>query len=59
MEKYINEVKSRSTWRYLKGLLIRWYNNLKYEKIRKKIRLTGSVVGDHTVLNKNLGGVQI
>lgn len=56
MKKYIEEVKSRSRWRYLKGFLIRWYNNLKYEMIRKKIRSTGSVVGKYTVLHKKLRG---
>lgn len=47
---YETEVRSRSQWHYLKGLLIRWWTNLKYGYIRHVARRNGAVLGQGVVL---------
>lgn len=47
---YETEVRSRSQWHYLKGLLIRWWTNLKYGYIRHIARRNGAVLGQGVVL---------
>lgn len=47
---YEIEVRSRSQWHYLKGLLIRWWTNLKYGYIRHIARRNGAVLGQGVVL---------
>lgn len=48
--QYENEIRSRSRWRYLKGLLIRWWTNLRYERARRIARRRGATIGQAVVL---------
>lgn len=48
--QYENEIRSRSRWRYLKGLLIRWWTNLRYERARRIARHRGATIGQAVVL---------
>lgn len=47
---YEQDVQSRTVWHYVKGLLIRWWTNRKYEKARRIARSRGAVLGDHVIL---------
>lgn len=47
---YQQEVRARSAWRYFKGLLIRWWQDQKYARIRRVARSRGAVVGDCVVM---------
>lgn len=46
---YQSRVENRSYPRYLKGLAIRWANNLKFQYARYVARKNGAVVGDTAV----------
>lgn len=41
---YEKNIASRTTCHYLKGLLIRWWNNLRYEYIRRVATIGEGVV---------------
>lgn len=59
---YEQRIQSRSYFRYLIGLFVRWRNNLKYEKARRIARKNGAVIGEGVImpislakkLNKNI-----
>ncbi|MFR9543057.1 MAG: acyltransferase [Rikenellaceae bacterium] len=59
---YEKSVQDRSSIRYILGLLVRWKQNLKYERARRIARKNGATVGDHVTmpitlakrLNKNV-----
>lgn len=51
---YEKRIQSRSYIRYLKGLLIRWKMNLKYEKARRIARKKGAHIGEGVVMSISL-----
>ncbi len=53
-DSYIKVIKSRSKWHYLKGWLIRGWNNLKYAIIRNKARRNGATIGEAVVMPMSL-----
>lgn len=53
-EEYIKYVKSKSTLRYLAGLLIRWKNYISFQRIVKKARKRGAKIGEGVVVTKNI-----
>lgn len=54
---YQQEVRSRSEWHYLKGLLIRWWQDLRYRYIRRVARRRGAVVGKGVVMPMSLARI--
>lgn len=50
MTDYRSEVRSRSRWRYLCGLLIRWWQDLRYERARRIARRRGATIGACVVM---------
>lgn len=47
MTNYEKDIKGRSTFRYILGLMARWKQHFKYDKaVRKK----GAMVGDNVVM---------
>lgn len=53
-ETYIKGIQSRSKWHYLKGWIIRGWNNLKYAIIRNMARRNGATIGEAVVLPVSL-----
>ncbi len=53
-ESYIVRIKSRSKWHYLKGWLIRGWNNLKYAFVRIVARRNGATIGEVVVMPMSL-----
>lgn len=53
-EEYIKYVKSKSTLRYLAGLLIRWKNYFSFQRIVKKARKRGAKIGEGVVITKGI-----
>lgn len=51
---YCQAIQSRSRVHYLKGLLIRWWTNLKYERARTLARRNGATIGQAVVLPLSL-----
>lgn len=51
---YCQAIQSRSRIRYLKGLLIRWWTNLKYERARRIARRNGAAIGQAVVMPLSL-----
>lgn len=47
---YEKNIASRTTCHYLKGLLIRWWKNLRYEHIRRVARRRGATIGEGVVM---------
>ena len=54
---YQNTVQNRSMYHFLAGLLIRWFNNRKYEKARRIARKNGAEVGDTAVFSISLAKI--
>lgn len=52
--QYENQIRSRSRWHYLKGLLIRWWTNLKYERARRIARRNGATIGQAVIMPLSL-----
>lgn len=50
LTEYEKRIQSRSTLQYLKGLIVRWKQNLKYEKARRIARKNGAVIGEAVVM---------
>lgn len=61
-EVYKQNIQSRSTLHYILGLVVRWKQNLKYEKARRIARKKGAIIGEGVIIpitlaksaNKNL-----
>lgn len=59
---YEKNVQDRSTFRYIIGLIIRWKQNIKYERARRIARKRGAKIGEGVIMsigfakrvNKNL-----
>ncbi len=51
---YIKGIKNRSKWHYLKGWLIRGWNNLKYAFVRNAARRNGATIGEAVVMPMSL-----
>lgn len=51
---YEKNIASRTTCHYLKGLLIRWWKNLRYEHIRRVARRRGATIGECVVMPMSL-----
>lgn len=51
---YCQAIQSRSRVHYLKGLLIRWWTNLKYERARTLARRNGATIGQAVVMPLSL-----
>lgn len=54
MTQYEKDVTSRSCFHYLKGLLIRWKQYLKYDRAVRIARKRGAIVGDNVVMPLSL-----
>lgn len=52
--QYENEIRSRSRWHYFKGLLIRWWTNLKHERARRIARRNGATIGQAVIMPLSL-----
>jgi len=52
--QYQNDIRNRSRWHYLKGLLIRWWTNLKYARARRIARRRGATIGEAVVMPLSL-----
>lgn len=52
--QYQNDIRNRSYWHYLKGLLIRWWTNLKYARARRIARRRGATIGEAVVMPLSL-----
>ena len=48
--QYEKRVQSRSTFHYLKGLIVRWKQNFKYEKARRIARKNGAQIGEAVIM---------
>ncbi len=53
-ESYRQAIASRTTWHYLKGWLIRGWNNLRYAFARSVARRNGAKIGEAVVLPLSL-----
>lgn len=53
-ESYRQAIASRTTWHYLKGWLIRGWNNLRYAFVRGVARRNGAKIGEAVVLPLSL-----
>lgn len=53
-ESYQKAIASRTTWHYLKGWLIRGWNNLRYAFARRVARRNGAKIGEAVVLPLSL-----
>ena len=53
-ESYQKAIASRTTWHYLKGWLIRGWNNLRYAFVRSVARRNGATIGEAVVLPLSL-----
>lgn len=47
---YEKWVQSRSTFHYLKGLIVRWKQNFKYEIARRIARKNGAQIGEAVIM---------
>lgn len=62
MTEYERNIKGRSTWRYLLGLLARWKQHFKYDRAVRIARKRGATLGEGVIMpvalakkaNKNL-----
>ena len=48
--QYEKRVQSRSSFHYLKGLIVRWKQNFKYEKARRIARKNGAQIGEAVIM---------
>mgnify|MGYP002622635288 CR=1 FL=1 len=53
-DSYIRYVKSKSTLRYLAGLLIRWKNYVVFQRRVAKARRNGAKIGEGVVITPNV-----
>lgn len=59
---YKQDIQNRNTLHYILGLIVRWKQNLKYEKARRIARKKGAIIGEGVIMpitlaksaNKNL-----
>lgn len=51
---YAEQIRSRSTLRYLKGLLARWRQHFKYEKAVRIARCNGATIGEGVIMPMSL-----
>ncbi|MFR9545857.1 MAG: acyltransferase [Rikenellaceae bacterium] len=51
---YEKSVQDRSSIRYILGLLVRWKQNLKYERARKIARKRGATIGEGVIISIEL-----
>ena len=54
MTNYEKDIKERSTFRYILGLLVRWKQHFKYDKAVRIARKRGATVGDNVVMPLSL-----
>nr|WP_302229496.1 acyltransferase [uncultured Prevotella sp.] len=54
MTNYEKDIKGRSTFRYILGLLVRWKQHFKYDKAVRIARKKGATVGDNVVMPLSL-----
>ena len=54
MTNYEKDIKERSTFRYILGLLVRWKQHFKYDKAVRIARKKGATVGDNVVMPLSL-----
>ena len=47
---YNKSVQERSLFRYFLGLLVRWKQNIKYEKARRIARKNGAKIGEGVIM---------
>lgn len=52
--KYELDIVNRPYIRFILGLIIRWWYNLKYERIRRIARKKGAKIGEGVIMSKNL-----
>lgn len=50
---YEKNVQDRSTFRYIIGLIIRWKQNIKYERARRIARKRGAQIGEGVIMSIN------
>ena len=54
MTNYEKDIKGRSTFRYILGLMARWKQHFKYDKAVRIARKKGATVGDNVVMPLSL-----
>lgn len=54
MTNYEKDIKGRSTFRYILGLIARWKQHFKYDKAVRIARKKGATVGDNVVMPLSL-----
>lgn len=54
MIKYEKDIKERSTFRYILGLLVRWKQHFKYDKAVRIARKKGATIGENVVMPLSL-----
>lgn len=54
MTEYEKDVTSRSNFHYLKGLLVRWKQRIKYDRAVRIARKKGAIIGDNVVMPLSL-----
>lgn len=53
-KEYIQYVQNRSYYRYLRGLISRYFTFLKYQRIAQIARRKGAIVGEYVIMPKSL-----
>ena len=54
MTNYEKDIKERSTFRYILGLLVRWKQHFKYDKAVRIARKKGATIGENVVMPLSL-----
>ena len=54
MINYEKDIKERSTFRYILGLIVRWKQHFKYEKAVRIARKRGASIGENVVMPLSL-----
>lgn len=50
MTNYEKDIKGRSTFRYILGLIARWKQHFKYDKAVRIARKKGATIGENVVM---------
>lgn len=57
MTNYEKDIKGRSTFRYILGLIVRWKQHFKYDRAVRIARKRGATVGENVVMPLSLAKV--